>query len=314
MNSLKICFIGVGSIAKRHINNLRMIADQRKIDLTVEALRRDVNVEEEQKLKIVKSYKDYKDLSDDYDVIFITNPTEFHMETLQKVLNKSKSFFIEKPLASVKNIDQVKKFIFPQGRVYYVACPLRYTKVLQYLKKYIETKRVIGARCISSSYLPDWRPGKDYRDTYSAHRELGGGVSIDLIHEWDYIKFLFGMPEKIIYWNGKKSYLDVDCEDVALYVAEYENMFIELHLDYFGRSSIREIMIFTDEDTVIGDLINSKITFLKEKKVVEFREERDSYQIAELEHFLDILDGKGSDNSIEDAYQTIQLTQGKIEG
>ncbi len=314
MNSLKICFIGVGSIAKRHINNLRMIADQRKIDLTVEALRRDVNVEEEQKLKIVKSYKDYKDLSDDYDVIFITNPTEFHMETLQKVLNKSKSFFIEKPLASVKNIDQVKKFIFPKERVYYVACPLRYTKVLQYLKKYIETKRVIGARCISSSYLPDWRPGKDYRDTYSAHRELGGGVSIDLIHEWDYIKFLFGMPEKIIYWNGKKSYLDVDCEDVALYVAEYENMFIELHLDYFGRSSIREIMIFTDEDTVIGDLINSKITFLKEKKVVEFREERDSYQIAELEHFLDILDGKGSDNSIEDAYQTIQLTQGKIEG
>ncbi len=314
MNSLKICFIGVGSIAKRHINNLRMIADQRKIDLIVEALRRDVNVEEEQKLKIVRSYKDYKDLSDDYDVIFITNPTEFHMETLQKVLNKSKSFFIEKPLASVKNIDQVKKFIFPKERVYYVACPLRYTKVLQYLKKYIETKRVIGARCISSSYLPDWRPGKDYRDTYSAHRELGGGVSIDLIHEWDYIKFLFGMPEKIIYWNGKKSYLDVDCEDVALYVAEYENMFIELHLDYFGRSSIREIMIFTDEDTVIGDLINSKITFLKEKKVVEFREERDSYQIAELEHFLDILDGKGSDNSIEDAYQTIQLTQGKIEG
>ncbi|MCI9024378.1 MAG: Gfo/Idh/MocA family oxidoreductase [Dorea sp.] len=314
MNSLKICFIGVGSIAKRHINNLRMIADQRKIDLTVEALRRDVNVEEEQKLKIVKSYKDYKDLSDDYDVIFITNPTEFHMETLQKVLNKSKSFFIEKPLASVKNIDQVKKFIFPKERVYYVACPLRYTKVLQYLKKYIETKRVIGARCISSSYLPDWRPGKDYRDTYSAHRELGGGVSIDLIHEWDYIKFLFGMPEKIIYWNGKKSYLDVDCEDVALYVAECKNMFIELHLDYFGRSSIREIMIFTDEDTVIGDLINSKITFLKEKKVVEFREERDSYQIAELEHFLDILDGKGSDNSIEDAYQTIQLTQGKIEG
>ena len=314
MNSLKICFIGVGSIAKRHINNLRMIADQRKIDLIVEALRRDVNVEEEQKLKIVRSYKDYKDLSDDYDVIFITNPTEFHMETLQKVLNKSKSFFIEKPLASVKNIDQVKKFIFPKERVYYVACPLRYTKVLQYLKKYIETKRVIGARCISSSYLPDWRPGKDYRDTYSAHRELGGGVSIDLIHEWDYIKFLFGMPEKIIYWNGKKSYLDVDCEDVALYVAEYENMFIELHLDYFGRSSIREIMIFTDEDTVIGDLINSKITFFKEKKVVEFREERDSYQIAELEHFLDILDGKGSDNSIEDAYQTIQLTQGKIEG
>ncbi len=313
MNSLKLCFIGVGSIAKRHINNLRVIADNRKIDLTVEALRRYRDVEEEQRLKISKVYKDYADLPDDYDMVFITNPTEFHLDALQKVWNKSRAFFIEKPLTSVKNIDRVKALGYPEERIYYVACPLRYTKVIQYLKKYIEGRRVTGAWCISSSYLPDWRPGIDYRNTYSARRELGGGVSIDLIHEWDYLKFLFGMPDQIIYWSGKKSDLEVDCEDVALYIAEYAKMSVELHLDYFGRSPIREIMILTDEDTIIGDLINSKITFLKEQKTIEFREERDSFQIAELEHFLGILNGEISDNSIEDAYQTIQLTQGKIE-
>lgn len=314
MNALKVCFTGVGSIAKRHMKNLRFIADEQKTDLMIDALRRHSSIEEEKELGIHKSYQDYCELPDDYDVVFITNPTEFHLDTLRKVLDKSRSFFIEKPLTSIKNMDQVMKMILPENKSYYVACPLRYTKVIQYLKQYISGKRVTGVRCISSSYLPDWRPGTDYRDSYSAHKELGGGVSIDLIHEWDYIKYLFGLPEKVVYCKGKKSDLQLDCEDTALYIAEYENMFAELHLDYFGRNSIREIMIFTDEDTIIGDLIGSKITFLKEKRTIEFEEGRDSYQISELRHFLDILKGAMSDNSIEDAYQTIQLTQGKLGG
>lgn len=314
MNSLKVCFIGVGSIAKRHMKNLRIIAEKRKIKLTIDALRRRLVSDEEQGSDIHRSYIDYMKLPDNYDVIFITNPTEFHLDAMYKVLNKSKSFFIEKPLTSIKNMDRFKEIIFPENRIYYIACPLRYTKVIQYLKRYIEDKRVTGVRCISSSYLPDWRPGTDYRDSYSAHKELGGGVSIDLIHEWDYIKFLFGMPEQVIYCSGKKSDLSVDCEDTALYIAEYEKMFVELHLDYFGRCSIREIMIFTDEDTIVGDLLNSNITFLNQKKTIEFKEERDGYQITELEHFLDILKGSDSDNSLKDAYKTIQLTQGKVEG
>ncbi len=314
MNFLKVCFIGIGSIAKRHMKNLRTIAKKQEIELIVDALRRRIDPGEEQRFDIHRSYLDDMELPDDYDVIFITNPTEFHLNTLHRVRNKSKSFFIEKPLTSISNLDLVKECIFPEHRIYYVACPLRYTKVIQYLKSYIKDRRVTGVRCISSSYLPDWRPGTDYRDTYSAHRELGGGVSIDLIHEWDYIKFLFGMPERVIYCSGKKSDLSIDCEDTALYIAEYKRMFVELHLDYFGRGSIREVMIFTDQDTIVGDLINSNITFLKQKKTIEFEEERDGYQISELEHFLDILDGVDSDNSLEDAYRTIQLTQGKIEG
>ena len=51
---------------------------------------------------------------------------------------------------------------------------------------------------ICSSYLPDWRPGVGYHTVYfSAHRRLGGGVTTStLIHEWDYLVELFGVPEK----------------------------------------------------------------------------------------------------------------------
>ena len=42
------------------------------------------------------------------------------------------------------------------------------------------------------SYLPGWRPGTDYRQSYSAQRRLGGGVLLDVIHEVDYAAWVLG--------------------------------------------------------------------------------------------------------------------------
>ena len=100
---------------------------------------------------------------------------------------------------------------------------------MQYVKANIIPDDVICVRAMSSSYLPDWRPGQDYRKTYSAHKDLGGGVSIDLIHEWDYLTYLFGWPKKVHSFIGKKSNLEIDSDDYAIYIAEFEKMIAELH-------------------------------------------------------------------------------------
>lgn len=314
MNRLKVCFIGIGSIAKRHINNLHTICAEKKIDLKIDAYRREeCNFNSDIEKFIEDVYTKDDNMPFDYDIIFLTNPTEFHLEKLIQLHNHSKHFFIEKPLTSIAKMNEVFKTNYRKESVYYVACPLRYCAVIQYIKNNIDLKHVIGVRCICSSYLPEWRAGVDYRKTYSADKKLGGGVSIDLIHEWDYIKYLFGMPEKIFYTSGKKSNLQLNCEDYAIYVAEYKDKVVELHLDYFGRKAIREIMLFTDEDTIVGSISDNKITFLKEEKSIVFHEERDDYQKRELEHFLDIIQSKElCDNGIEEAYQTLQLTQGKV--
>lgn len=308
---MRICFIGVGSIARRHIANLHHIADERNMHLRIDAVRR--RGSEDADLGIDVVYHSAAEIPEGYDAIFITNPTEYHLSALADVNPKSANFFIEKPLTSVRNLVTAKEIRIREDAMYYVACPLRYTRVIQYLKGFVSENRIVGARCISSSYLPEWRTGVDYRDTYSAHRDLGGGVSIDLIHEWDYLKYLFGRPSGIIYRSGKKSGLELDCEDTALYIAEYQDKFVELHLDYFGRKTIREVMLFTAEDTIVGDLVNSQITFLKSKRKIEFGEQRDDYQKKELIHFLQLMETGESDNTILDAYETILLTQGILE-
>ena len=46
------------------------------------------------------------------------------------------------------------------------------------------------------SHLPSWRPGTNHLESYSANNWLGGGVTLDFIHEPDYISAIFGLPEK----------------------------------------------------------------------------------------------------------------------
>ncbi len=307
MNKLKVCFIGLGSIAKRHIMNLHAVCKSRNIDLIVDAYRRESIMSE----GVNTVYTDYSSVPTDYDVIFITNPTAYHLDTLIQFHNNGKHFFIEKPVVSLDKISEAKNLILRQESIYYVASPLRYNAVIQYLKKKIVTDEVISVRAISSSYLPDWRPNQDYRDTYSAHKDLGGGVDVDLIHEWDYLSYIFGAPISIHSFKGKGSSLDIDSNDFAIYIAKFPKQIVELHLDYFGRKTIREIQLFTESDTIVGNLVENKINFLVSGNEIVFYEERDDYQRREINYFLDMMYGI---EQVEDGFhhglQVLDYTQG----
>ncbi len=306
---MKVCFIGLGSIASRHIRNLHDLCGE---GLQIDVLRRSSSGELKADLAglISEVWHSPEELPFDYDVIFITNPTKLHYETLKAVHGHAKHFFIEKPVFETGEEDLEALGLRPDS-VYYVACPLRYTNVIQYLKAHIDFSEVYSLRCISSSYLPDWRPGTDYRKTYSANKALGGGVSIDLIHEWDYINYLIGTPERVKSIISKKSDLEIDSDDLAVYIAEYPDKLVELHLDYCGRVPIRKIELFAKDDSIEADLIDQKVCFRKSGRVVDLSEDRDSFQKKELQHFLDIISGKTENtNTIQLACSTLKITRG----
>lgn len=315
MDRLKVLFVGVGSIATRHISNLKSICEEQARECQIDVFRSGIHKELPVKVEsyITKVYLYFDEVPSDYDVIFITNPTEYHLDTLKKFNQKGKHFFIEKPICSIEQLSGIGQDFIRKESVYYVACPLRYTSVIQYLKNNINFEDVFSIRCISSSYLPEWRKNVDYRETYSAHKALGGGVSIDLIHEWDYLCYLLGKPKKIYSIIEKISDLEIDSDDIAIYIARYDKMVVELHLDYFGRKPIRQIQLFTKEDTLLCDLIESNIVFMKTGKRIEFNQQRDDYQKKELNYFLEIIGRKKENiNCIEYACDTLKLTKGVI--
>lgn len=311
---MKVAFIGLGSIAKRHINNLYHIFENRNDEIQIDVFRSgsEIFVSPDVSDKITNTYQVGSDICECYDVIFITNPTSLHWKTLKEYQQYAKAFFIEKPVFDSGNIELHSLHLDCQ-KIYYVACPLRYMSVIQYIKSNIDFKKVYGIRAISSSYLPDWRPGVNYRNTYSARKTLGGGVAIDLIHEWDYLSYLIGFPLSIQSYIKHVSNLEIDSDDIAVYIADYGNKIVELHLDYIGRKPIRQLQLFSSEDTIVCDLIDSTIHYLKADQKISFKEVRNEYQLRELEYFLGVLEGTyENQNTIEHACQVLRLTEGKL--
>lgn len=311
MERYKIAFCGYGSIAKRHIRNLASILDCHKISYTIDLIRHNGGKDNilPSCVQNVYSYEDT--LADDYDIIFITNPTSMHFEAIIKYANCTKRLFVEKPIFDRTDL-QIPDTLL-KDKILYVACPLRYNGVLQYIKNNLDYKSAYAVRSISSSYLPEWREGVDYRNTYSAKKELGGGVSIDLIHEWDYLTNMFGFPYKSHSIIDKVSNLEISSDDVAIYIAKYKDKVIELHLDYFGRKTIRALELYMPNETVIGDIANSEVRFLKSGKTIKISENRNDFQKRELEHFINIINGViPNDSTWQDAVGVLKLAKGEI--
>lgn len=307
---MKFCFIGLGSIGKRHLYNLMQVLERRGIEYQIDALRsRRKALELKWNDAICQHYYCIDSLPDDYDVIFITNPTSLHYDTLMKVIEKTKHLFIEKPVFDHVNYD-MNALPLKKGNIYYVACPLRHKAIIKSIKEMVSTgEKVISARIISTSYLPSWREGVDYRTLYSAKREMGGGVTRDLIHEWDYARYLFGDPNKVIHLAAHTSDLEISSDDISVYIASYPDMLLEIHLDYFGQKTERLLQIFTSRKRIDADLINNVICEYKNNKLVNRQEffAEDLY-VNEMEYFLDCLEEKCSNmNSIVDAYHTLRI-------
>ncbi len=289
----RICFIGLGSIGTRHLKNMHTVANSLGMAIEVDALRHTRTSLSPDVAELIKN--EYFNVSDLglYDIIFLNNPSQLHYKTLTEVLKKAEFFFVEKPVFT-KPLSQSEMSTFlnvhPKDN-YYVACPIRHTEVFSEIQKIVNREQVISTRAICSSYLPDWRPNTDYRKLYSSTKE-SGGVKLDLIHEFDYLYALFGFPEKHTLLEGKFSDLELDSVDVVNYLATYPNMFLALHLDYFGRKTRREIEIYTNNETYLCDFVNSSITELTTGNAQFFTEEHNSKYLTEMTFFLNVFLGK----------------------
>lgn len=306
---MKICMIGLGSIGIRHVNNILHVLKKRNKEVEIDALRKGKNeLSKDVKRYINKIYYDISDLPNDYDTIFITNPTILHYDTIKKAVPKTKHMFIEKPVFGEKG-RKIEELKLCQDGIYYVACPLRHKPSIRYVKQLLENgEKFVSVRAISSSYLPLWRKGTDYRKTYSANKSLGGGVVWDLIHEWDYLTYLFGFPEEIYKLAGKYSNLEIDTEDIAVYIAKYMEMLVEVHLDYCGINTVRTLELIGNEKRFIVDLINEKVTVYSCDTCEVIQLEKEDCYINEMEYFFYLLEGKEKNmNSVENAAQVLEL-------
>ncbi|EID4796344.1 Gfo/Idh/MocA family oxidoreductase [Campylobacter sp. IFREMER_LSEM_CL908] len=242
---MKALIIGFGSIGKKHYLALKHLGYE------VSVVSRSYKKND---LQCFKSLQEVK--LEEIDLFVIATITINHYETLESIDKKikGKTILIEKPL-----FEKYREFNSINGNYIYVAYLLRFHPLVEKIKTIIQKDQYIYfVEFNCSSYLPNWRIC-DYTQNYSAKKELGGGVLLDLSHELDLAYYFFEKLKLLYAQNLKISELEINSDDFAFLSLKSKKELIHIKLDYFSKFTKREIVLHSRDKTYKADLVNNKL-------------------------------------------------------
>ena len=191
--------------------------------------------------------------------IVVSNRSSEHAGTLAELEQEGFRGFclVEKPLAiRLADLPPASAFGFKMG----VGYVLRFHPLLDAARRILSGKRLLSIQAYVGQYLPDWRPGADYRQCYSAHREQGGGALRDLSHELDYLTYLAGDWRRVAAIGGHFSELEISSDDVNMVLLETSHCpAVACQLNYLDRNVRRDCTIQYADGTLYLDFIGQRL-------------------------------------------------------
>lgn len=235
------------------------------------------------------------------DGAFITNPTSLHVKTVLQLDGKVPNIFLEKPVSH--NYDKIELLNRLKSR-FLVGYVLRHHPVLRKVKEIIEAGsigNILFAEASIGQYLPQWRPSRNYRNTISAKKELGGGAVLELSHEIDYVYWLLGSPSNVFCSGGKFSDLEIDTEDIADMILSYSSgpskkdhlRIAHIHMDFLQRKLTRNGKILGNSGDITFDIVSGRVCLNTDRgsRSYEFKTNMDDVFKDQLRHFIDVIKG-----------------------
>ena len=313
----KVLVAGYGSVGRRHVDNFLELKD---IQLIVYTKRNDLQLLKKKGVKVSNSLAEC--LKENPNIGVITNETSLHIPIAIKLAKEGLDLFLEKPLSnSLKDVEKLRAIVKKKKLITQMGCNLRFHPCIKKIKSLIEQEKIgkiISAQVQNCSYLPDFHRWEDYRKSYAARKDLGGGVILTQIHEIDYMYWFFQEVENVVSMSGKFSALDVTAEDYMSSLLQFKNKIIgELHMDYFQRPSFRSCKIRGTKGEIYWNSDNNCVNiFNMNKRKWEtkfdngFSHNLDTYAsyVEELKHFLKcVKHRKKTINDLEQGVTTLKI-------
>lgn len=318
---MTLLVVGCGSIGWRHLTNLRVLnaGDLIACEADEETARR---VEAHFGVRVYRRPEDA--LVAAPQAVLVCTPTHQHVAVARLAILAGAHVFIEKPLAaSLDGVPELLGSLEGRGVVSLVGCNMRFHPGVSHLKALVDSGE-LGAPLLVRSwfghYLPNWRPGRDYRTTYSAVAAQGGGVILEGIHEVDYAQWLAGEIRTIGAHGGRVSALNIDGEDTALLALSFAGGARgEIHLDYLRPVKARGCEVVGTEGLArwTSDGKNPEVVRVEAwdrtgqgHRIVYQSDGYDAnlMYLAEMKHFLDCVAGTDTPQvGVRDAARVLAL-------
>jgi predicted dehydrogenase len=293
--------VGLGSIGVRHVNNLYTLGVRelgvvrtRNLPPPGEIAARDITVFHDLDVALAQKF----------DLVVVANPTSLHMETLVKAFKAGAHVYVEKPVAHTEQcLSELSSCRMPGEPKVLVGCQLRMHPGLRKISEWINQNKlgkIYSVQVDLGEYLPDWHPWEDYRQSYAALADYGGGVILTLIHELDYLQWLFGKPESVFAIGGHRTSLEITAEDTALITFEtQQGVCIQLRMDYWRKPPVRRMSIVAEEALVDWDYYARTTTLKQGGQILDEMElsptwDRNELFISMMREFLENLSGEST--------------------
>ena len=274
---MKVLIVGLGSIGQRHLRNLKtLLGDEVEIlawryrgrqevltdQLTV---RPGVQLDEFYQINVFDTLE--AALGEQPDVVFVTNPTSLHLPVAVAAARAGCHLFIEKPLSdTLEGLDELLALVEEKRLIAMVGYSMRFHPALRLVKSLLDDGTIgslLTVRLEQGEYLPGRHPYEDYRETYTAHRALGGGLLLSQIHELDVACWLFGIPARVFALGGHWSNFNIDVEDVTSLLLECRHagrpLPVHVQQDYVRRPPVRRYEIIGDGGVIMADLLRPDV-------------------------------------------------------
>ncbi len=246
--------IGLGSIGRRHATNLAALRPGAHFTF----VRHRPLVDEFCRRLDARVVGHLSEVDDEIDLAVVATPSANHIDDLTDLIRRECPVLVEKPIvAEAAHCDEVERCLDEAAPAVRVAgFNLRHLSSIVALKRYLDSGapgRLARASLVAGQWLPDWRPGTDYRAGYSSDSRRGGGVELDLCHEFDMARWLFGEMEVAFARCGRYSDLELEASDTCVTVLSpmrNGGPITTVALDYVSRRAVREYDVVGDRGSV----------------------------------------------------------------
>ena len=321
---MKFLIAGFGSIGRRHFRNLRSLGEN---DILFYRTNQSTLPDDE-----IKAYQVETDLQRALayhpTAVIISNPTAFHLKVAIPAVEAGCHVLLEKPIShSMDGVETFVRLVQEKDVQVLVGYQFRFHPGLQKIKSLLNEQvlgKVISVNAHWGEYLPGWHPWENYKQSYSARADLGGGVVLTLSHPLDYLRWLFGEVESVSGFVSTSGDLGIEVEDTAVINLKFENgMLGSVYLDYNQRPASHRLEIIGSEGTIQWDYKDGAVRWYQSAKGQnnvwhEYKPpkdfDRNTMFLSQMEHFLNVINGKELPRcTLHDGVRALQIAMAVYE-
>ena len=259
---MKFLVIGLGSMGKRRIRNLKYLNQTNIIGCDTSEERRK---ETESKFGITTFSKLEDAFKQHPDAVIISTSPDTHYEIAMKTAENKIPFFMEAnviPDGFEKVVSKCK-----ESNVFYApSCTLRFNPSLKKIHELITEKsigKVLEFIYHVGQYLPDWHPYEDYRKFYVSKKESGACREI-IPFELNWLTWTFGDIKNLTAIKRKISKIESDIDDIYATLLEFDSGIIgNLVVDVLSRVPYRSLKIIGEEGIILWEWTEKKVRLFR---------------------------------------------------